>query len=373
MSELERAFVLIVDDEPDQRVPFAGALESSLDVEVEHPNDVTCNQISLANLVLVDYRLNNWPERDNLRQVALRVPNGLALTGTLRAIAEADHENHSPAFALLSAHLNDISPDFPPNHRPHIIAQTLNLEWVFQKGNLKRTAPQITVLAEAMKKLPRSWRHEDYVGTLSQLKELLDLQEDMPGSLLAMEDVEKSHPPIHELSEVSHGLSIVRWLLHRILPYPAFLLDHMYLAARLRIEPATLNVEEGLIRRIFQKVEYSGILANFLGPRWWRSGVEAWIWEMTSGQPHRPEKIHQALADLGVHNVRPVAGNRELVCISGTDYQTLPELYRIGDAVQIQPDHWPPYADQAWTSIEMAKADPGLRALVIHDETERLS
>ena len=192
MSEAERPFVLIVDDEPDERFSFAENLRANLEVEVVHPNDVTCDHVGLANLVLVDYRLDHWRERDQISQAALRPLNGIALVGVLRAHAEADRAHSSPAFSLLSAHLGDLSPDFPPEPRPHILAQSLNLEWIFSKGNLERTIPQITTLAKAMKSFPRSWKHEDYLGTLSQLKQLLDLKDDMPGRRLAYEDVDVS-------------------------------------------------------------------------------------------------------------------------------------------------------------------------------------
>ncbi len=374
MSDRERPSVLIVDDEPDERSLFAQSFDTSLDVEVAYPNDVTRRQVAEASLVLVDYVLENWPERDGLGAAALCPLNGVALTGVLRAHAEADSAHRSPAFALLSGRLEKLSPDFPPEPRPHILAQSLNLEWIFSKGHLDRTVPQIAALARAMKNLPRTWRHQDQDDILSKLTILLNLVEDMPGSRLALEDVEKSHPPIHELSETSHGLSIVRWLLHRILPYPTFLLDPLYLAGRLRIKPATLDrsLTDGPLRRILEKMEYSGILASFLGHRWWRSGVEAWIWEVTEGRPHRPESIHQALAHLGVRNLEPVSGDCEIVCIDGTNYQPFPKLFRMDEAVRVQPDHWPPYADQAWTSIEAAREDPALQALVIHEDVERM-
>jgi len=376
MSDAGRPFALIVDDEPDERFSFAENLKASLEVEVVHPDDVNSKHLALADLVLVDYRLDHWPARDSTDHIALRPLNGVALIGILRAHAELDRVHSSPAFSLLSAHLGDLSPDFPPEYRPHILAESLNFEWVFHKGNIEETVPQIAILAKTMKNLPRSWKHEDFRGNFSQLEELLGLKGDMPGSKLAYEDIEESHPPVHELSESSHGLSIVRWLLHRILPYPTFIYDYHYLAARLRVEPASLKhllTSDANLRKALEKIEYSGVLADFLGSRWWRSGVEAWIWEVTNGQPHRPESIHQALEGLGVQSLQYVAGDREIVCIAGTDYQPFPELFRFDEAVRIQPDHWPPYADQAWTSIEAAQSNPGLRALVIHDDAERLS
>jgi len=40
------------------------------------------------------------------------------------------------------------------------------------------------------------------------------------------------------------------------------------------------------------------------------------------------------------------------------------------ESVRIRPDDWPSYADQAWTTIEMAKNEPKLRAIVIREDVE---
>ena len=374
MSETSRPEVLIVDDHPDDRSSFAQNLEQYLNVEVAHPNDVTAHQVSGSHLVMVDYFLDDWCERDRLKQDSLKPLNGVALTGILRAHAEQDEQNHSPAFSLISGRPEGLSPDFPPEYRPHILAQKNGFEWVFFKGRSKENLARIVALALAMMNLPRAWKHKDSEHTHRQLKELLKLREGMPGSALAFEDVERCHPPIHEFSETSHGLSIIRWLLHRILPHPTFLWDERHLAARLRLKPASLTkaMDDGRpLREVLRSVEYSGALANFLGPRWWRSGVEAWIWQISEGQPHRPEKLLDALTELGVEDLEPVPSQCELVCL-GSDYQVRDGLYRMDDAVRIQPDPWPPYADQAWALIEDVEEDPALRALVIQDDLERL-
>jgi hypothetical protein len=114
------------------------------------------------------------------------------------------------------------------------------------------------------------------------------------------------------------------------------------------------------------------MLSDFLGVRWWRSGIEAWIWEVTDAQPHRPEKLLEVLKKRGIKGLEPVPTDHELVCL-GHDYRFLEKLYRLKDAVRIQPDHWPPYADQAWSPIEVVRNDRALRALVMQDDQESLA
>ena len=76
-----------------------------------------------ADLVLVDYRLKNWQERNNLGPViSLKPINGLALSAVLRAHAE-EHGATPTAFALRSGHLGDISGQFPAESRVHVLAK----------------------------------------------------------------------------------------------------------------------------------------------------------------------------------------------------------------------------------------------------------
>jgi hypothetical protein len=85
------------------------------------------------------------------------------------------------------------------------------------------------------------------------------------------------------LAETSNGMAIIRWLLHEVLPFPSFLLDERYVAARLRIEPESLRTilvakKPARIRRELEPFEYLGLLHDFSGRRWWRAGIDSWLW-----------------------------------------------------------------------------------------------
>jgi len=56
-----------------------------------------------------------------------------------------------------------------------------------------------------------------------------------------------------------------------------------------------------------------------------------------------------------------------LVCRDG-DYKYVAETVAFEEAVRVQPDDWPPYADAAWMRIEDVADRPELRALVVQDD-----
>jgi hypothetical protein len=47
--------------------------------------------------------------------------------------------------------------------------------------------------------------------------------------------------------------------------------------------------------------------------------------------------------------------------------------YDVADAVRVQPDDWPVYAEQAWAATEDARDEPRLAAAVIATDRHRLS
>lgn len=71
--------VLAIDDEPDiLRNTLRLGLGDRAQGKVLHPRDVELQHLRDADLVLVDYLLRDWPERDGV-SLALRPANGLPL------------------------------------------------------------------------------------------------------------------------------------------------------------------------------------------------------------------------------------------------------------------------------------------------------
>lgn len=369
--------ILIIDDQEEQSA-LAQHLGSTglVSARLLHPNDVALDDLLAADLVLVDYRLDNWPERDAVSQLSLTPPDGLAVAFLLRRHLQ-DCEKDSPtSIAMLTGQIEKLASPLPVEHREHVIAHMNNLEWVFQKAKPNedaRLVTQLIDLASAVSSLPQRW--DITVAPMSQLAELLNIVPGEPVSEKLLEEVESCNPPIHELSQWSHGLTVLRWVLQKILPYPCFLWDGHYLAARLAIDYgsfiSTLDEREKF-RDLLGTAKYEGILSKFSGTRWWRSRVEFLLWELTEGQSADPDVVRQQIsARLGVELSPSNPATNPIVCIN-TDYQPLDTFYSIKESVRIRPDDWPPYADQAWTTIELAKSEKRLNSLVLLEDIERL-
>ncbi len=372
-----RPLVLVIDDRSDEERLRDQVWGADIEVWVEHPQDVTDLQLLQASLVLVDYRLDNWPERDNASCLGLRPPNGLALAAVFREQVQGD-QTQAIAFAVHSAHLPDLSGGLPPEPRQHLIARAHNLEWVFAKTTTRDEsrdlAGQVASLASAVQRLPASWLADQPDGRWSIATSLLAVPPDAAWADEAIAGVQDCHPPVHELSERSHGLSFLRWLAQRILPYPCFLWDTHYLSARLRVTHDSLSqalASNTSLTEMLEPCAYKGILHGFLGPRWWRAGIEAFLWAVTEGNPFEVEVLHSALQPLCRDQLRFSEQSQPVVCLD-RDYRPLPEDVDIDDAVRIQPDDWPSYADQAWTTIALARDEPSLRALVLSEDRDRV-
>lgn len=181
----------------------------------------------------------------------------------------------------------------------------------------------------------------------------------------ARADVLDCRPPLNELSERSHGLVLLRWLLHRILPYPCFLLDEQQLRARLRVDaltpPEAQGPDDSPLAADLRPYEYSGLLRDFAGQRWWRSGIEEWLYDVTDGRAGDAREVARVATDRGA--VRHREWLRPVVVTTG-DLARSDELVEVEETVRIRPDDWPPYADDAFARIEEVNRDPSLTVLV---------
>jgi hypothetical protein len=168
---------------------------------------------------------------------------------------------------------------------------------------------------------------------------------------------------------------VLRWLLHRILPFPCFLWSIEYLAARLRVDLAALEtaLHEGKpLCKDLEETEYAGILRNFCGPRWWRTKVELWLWKHLGVKAGDDDAVYEFVCTLaGEQLERSSPPRRPLVCLN-TNHEPISKFTDIENAVRIRPDGWPAYAEEAWTTIDAAIAEPVLGAIVLQEERERL-
>lgn len=377
MAPRRRPRVLVIDDQPDEVRHLQVDLRDQLTVSIVHPEDVQTEALAGIDLFLVDYKLEEWADLDRV-EVATRKPlNGVAVTGVLRSHAPTEGESGEPrAFALHSGRLEGLSEGLPAERREPVLARALNLEWVFAKGQEYEGVPlprQIASLAFAVQALPVSWPRGDLKKVKRLTAKFLGLEVKDSWAELAWADVERCHPPIHELSEHSHGLAFLRWLLHRILPYPTFLWDSHHLAARLRVTHESLVKALEKANRLTEALDpfrYVGQLSGFVGARWWRAGIERFLWELTDGYSFDEKVIQEQLRRSTGRRLQVLGLTQPIVALD-SNYDVL-GFREAMNSVRIQPDDWPAYADDAWTTLELASSDLSLKSKVISEDRDRL-
>lgn len=369
--------VLFVDDDEQSSQKQLQAALRPYDVRVRlrTPEETIKSDLDWADLAVVDYFLTHWPERNDTTSVARAPQNGLAAVASMRSALLPSLSERRPdapvprpvAFALWSGNLSEASFDLPEVVLPHVFSRENNLEWAFRRQDLLLTegGREVALLAHAVRRLPVLWPRRDAEAEEEMLRMLGLLPDVAPEDYWrtdAREEVLDCRPPLHELSARSHGLALVRWLLHRIFPYPCFLLDDLQLRARLRVDSLDGGeVETEPLLDALNPYCYTGVLAGFGGRRWWRAGVEDWLFTATEGQSGDPRAVARLArrhgATTGTTWLRPVV-------VIGGDLARSPLFSEVEDTVRVRPDDWPVYAEDAFARRDVAREDLGLRALV---------
>ena len=363
MTKIEKPSILVIDDKPDPlNSQFALGLDGRATTYVIHPQDVEMSNLEDVDLVLVDYRLDSWSERDD-QPVSLSPTTGMALAVVLREHIDRSQNNRLTAFALHTGRLREIRGRLSSETAQHVFSRLNNLEWVFTKEE-PCLYDQILLLADAVRQLPNEWP-EDSDDSTSTVRRLLALDENANWSDRCWHDVLDCRVPIHELTEGRHGLLFIRWLLHQVLPYPCFLWAEHWVAARLGITVDALREvlkgDSPLAKRL-ESMRYSGILAGFLGDRWWRSALEDYVWELAGGRSTEEQRLREALNKSAETELDPIDLNPAVVCL---DENLKPTGFLSPmTTVTLRPDHWPPFADSAWMDIEKVRENLDLRSMV---------
>ena len=355
--------ILLIDDEPDDlRNEVALDLDDRAITNVVHPHDIEMPDLEDADLVLVDYRLDSWPERD-AQSVSLKPSTGMALAVMLREHVDRSQNDRLTAFALHTGHLVDIQGRLSSATAQHVLACLNNLEWVFPKSEGRRYK-QMALLADAVRQLPSQWP-KDSDDSTSTVAQLLALDEDVDWRDRCWHDVLDCRVPIHELTAGRHGILFIRWLLHQVLPYPCFLWADHWVAARLGITVDALhNVLEGnsVLAKELESMRYSGILAGFLGDRWWRGALEDYVW-VAAGHTADGQQLREELTKRAGMDLEPIDANPAVVCVD-KELRPTNQFLSPMTAVTLRPDHWPPFADSAWIDIETVRDDSTLLSMV---------
>jgi hypothetical protein len=370
----ERPRVLIIDDEEGSVWGIkTSLLNRSISCEVLAPLELKREDLFGRSLILVDQHLNfGWPPETLLVQA---VPDGLALATCLRRVLvgeNAVHELHATAFALISGELNKLPDPLPWAPRP-LLASQHNLEWVFDKAQDKRIDQQIASLANAAHQIPAAW--SDGINGIEELRSVLGLEGAEDGDS-CWRAIEKCYPPIRELTRCNHGLAFVRWMLQSILSYPCFLWDERRVAARFRVTVdsfrAALSDSSSRLKSWLHSSEYTGMLSDFNGTRWWGHRIEMLAWESTKGDSQEPSLLRAAIAEAGGVVLDPTTMDLPVICIDSS-MDEVDEFEDFESAIRVNPDGWPPFAEQAWMRITEVRGKSNLHSMVIPEDGDRIN
>lgn len=243
-----KPFAVIVDDE-DQTAFADTVLDKGVEAVYVNPDDVTLELLNRATVVVLDQYLRRWPGRDALDgPISLQVPDGLALAAVLRSHVEVSggesqaEPSKAVTFVLRTGELDRLGASLPRGAREHLLAGQYNLEWVFSKagnqsdGRIPTDAARVAELARATALLPLNWGADSSDPGLGWLS-----LPERPWSADATWQIEQCRPPQHAVAQRTAGRAWMRWFLHKVLPFPTFLLDRDRLALALGLQPAALD------------------------------------------------------------------------------------------------------------------------------------
>lgn len=342
--------------------------QENLTFSIIHPEDVLQRDISKAKVVVVDYFLEKWSERDDSSSLARAPRDGLAVAATLRSTQLPSLADRGPgvyphrpiAFALWSGHLSEATFNLPDVVLPHAFSRENNLEWAFRRNELTtpRGAEQLAELCRAVDSAA-GW--SDARSESNLFMEFLGFRpNDLP--LWAGEAVEAAldcRPPLQELASSTHGMALVRWMLHRVIPYPTFLMSERELQLRLSI--VGLPTDYPRLAEELTAVRYSGTLSNFEGPRWWRIAVEEWLYERSDGNSSDPGSVARLMESFDA-DTREGALRQVLTLNEDLSYE--PDAVDVEDVVRARPEDWPPYAEPAYVRTALAAENADIRRIV---------
>lgn len=365
--------VLFVDDEPDRLNGLRTQLEASgITTAASHPIDLEPEDLHGVHLVSVDQFLgDDWTEYllsdergEEPLSAATRASDGIAVAASINSLLR--QRDRPCALSLHTAEIDRLGASLPAARREPLLAAQYDLDWVFRFDGSKASAlPQrMTSLAQAVAVLPEEWsaNANDFGAAWLTVP-----QDNTPWSEFALAQVEDCRPPTHGLSANTKGRAVVRWLAQRVLPYPTFLINVAHLAVLLGA--TAKSTEQHLDTFLF--ANYAGPLRDFAAERWWRAGVQHLLEECGTSEADDPAtrvtSLNAALGtDLSPLNLdRPVVGYDE-------NGRALDTPIESNEAVRLQPDGWPVYADDPWATRGEASANDALRALVVHAERDLL-
>lgn len=268
--------------------------------------------------------------------------------------------------------------------RRHVIAQKHGVEWLGPKE--ADTAARIEQLADASIMIGKSLELNSSGTGRSGVVDLRNLcfavllapeNEDWAES--AVRQIDRARPP-REVSTPSDTLkaqAVIGWLLAHVLPYPSFLLTDRQAALRLQITPDSFRNLVDTVRSNYQSTPfhkklvasgYTGPLSGFLGPRWWRAGIDDLAWHLSQDAAG----FQAALGGLAKTGNIKWLEQSQPVLVSDADLVETDEIAEAKDCVRVTDEDFPAGIDPAWVRIDEARADKKLAAKVVYEDRDFL-
>jgi hypothetical protein len=357
--------ILLVDDDPNRLRGLRTALQGLASVALRTPEDVQSDDLETVDLISVDEFLGaEWSGViDTTPSLSLRNEDGLAVAAAFRSQARASKLNY--AVSLHTGALEQLARGLPRRMQEPLTAYQHDLDWVFDFAS-ENLSGRLVQLAQAVRSatvhagsLPR-----DFGSSWLQV----------PNSHwhdTAREQIEDCRPPAHALAENTHGRSYLRWLAQRILPFPTFLLSREYCANLLGITVESFDRLLGHPLVIQQEPQYRGPLDAFLGPRYWRAAIQQLLVDCGVEQWDSPKSKVPALSDFYGATLEALTSEQPVVAYD-LDAEVASIDLDASDAVRVQVDGWPLYADDAWAAIDDVKGDEYLSKLVAFSDRARI-
>ena len=221
--------------------------------------------------------------------------------------------------------------------------------------------------------IPKHWTDSSGVENLKRFLAINDVTGGWEG--VAWDSALDALPPIFEISEWTEGLALVRWLAHRILPYPTFLWSEHQLASRLQVSKiwvAEMTSKSTAFSEHFASVRYGGALRGLFDARWWGDGVESILYAALGVSATDTSTVHRWLQEtFNLPAEGMFSGARHVVCLSEF-LQAKSELVSMDECVRVRLDGWPSHAHEAWMELDLVTELPNLRARVHPHDQEYL-
>jgi hypothetical protein len=174
------------------------------------------------------------------------------------------------------------------------------------------------------------------------------------------------------------GISLIRWLLHLVLPYPSFLIDAEEIGLICRLEPKWmaehLQDDSDRLSKWLKSCRYRGILSDFLGRRWWRPAVVEKLRGITNGRPHDTSSLRLCLAKLAeiTPGDLPFLSYPTPVRLVDEDFRFTSEVCDVEDAVRVEPEEWPSELSPPWITLRQVIQSQRLQRYVIERDIDRV-